>query len=610
MIEIDQQRDTGVARRGAGDPRAWWVGVAVTTAVTLGFFLLFWNRFAGIRSGLGGFGGGMAILQGKMPYRDYFTASPPLFGFTSAMVLKLFGGAVIVTRGFGVFERLVISILVYAWLSRFFTARHSLIASIVTMIASAGDLSDPVSSYNYETIMWVIASGYAASFALDWDNATMRRTRICAFLSGFLAGLSFATKQTMGLGATLCIPFVVSLCLLRMTTIRRAFSFVILFAAGWAAAGGSLLLWLSHLGIVHEFLTDVFLKGPAAKGKNAGEFLSRHLLVALALWIPAAMGIAGMLLSWPALCRSSAGRQERQSDSSRTILFLALLYAGCIALGVLLSYAGAQMMPLTPFAMYFEVAATAALMMFYGWKGLQGHLFPRDAQFCLLATVSFVTAFMASLSFPLFEAMLLPGIGFLIAACLDGFDGLRRFVVYVACGALLATHTCIKLTTPFGFDGFNEPPVFAATQPSTVPELRGLRLPPEIVQFIDGTARIVSEHSTPADTIFTYPEMSIFYPITHRHPPTVSGSHNIDVVNDDFARQEARRLLAGRPAVLIYWRQPEKLLRFDEVLWRGGRRSGQREIIQAMDALASQYRPAAAYTLTPDDIVVNVYTRQ
>ena len=47
-------------------------------------------------------------------------------------------------------------------------------------------------------------------------------------------GLSFATKQTMGLGATLSIPFVVSLCLLRMTTIRRALSFVILFVIVWA----------------------------------------------------------------------------------------------------------------------------------------------------------------------------------------------------------------------------------------------------------------------------------------------------------------------------------------------------------------------------------------
>ena len=55
------------------------IGGVITIAVTLGYFLLFWNRFAGIRSGVGGCdGGGMAVLQGLLPYRDIFTAAPPL----------------------------------------------------------------------------------------------------------------------------------------------------------------------------------------------------------------------------------------------------------------------------------------------------------------------------------------------------------------------------------------------------------------------------------------------------------------------------------------------------------------------------------------------------
>ena len=159
--------------------------------VTLGFFLLFWNRFAGLRSGLGGFGGGMAILQG-MPIG---TISPPHRLF-SVSHRRWRAGVEAVRRCYHCHARVrrfraarhIHS--VYGWLSRFFTARHSPIAAIVTMVASAGDLSEPVSSYNHETIMWAIASGYAASFAVDFDSARVRRVSTCAFLSGLLAGLS------------------------------------------------------------------------------------------------------------------------------------------------------------------------------------------------------------------------------------------------------------------------------------------------------------------------------------------------------------------------------------------------------------------------------------
>jgi hypothetical protein len=606
-----ERTDSTVAPRSVHETRqSFGIGALVAVAVTLGFFLLFWNRFAGIRSGLGGFGGGMALLQGLMPYRDYFTAAPPMFVFTSAAALKLFGGAIAVTRGFGVFERLVIALLVYAWLSRFFAGRHALVAAIVTMIASAGDYADPISSYNHETILWAIASGFAASFALDWDQSSIRRAAVCSAASGLLAGLSFATKQTMGLGATVFIPFVVSLCLLRTAGIRRAAAFAMLFAAGWAVAAGALLLWLSHLGIVHEFFADVFQKGPAAKGANPVDFLARDLLVATALRIPAIMGLIALLLSWPALRRSSAAPQEEHADSTRNILWLGGVCAVCIGAGAAASYVGVISLPsFTAAASYFDLFATLALMIYYAAAWLRAPLSRREAQFCLLATVSFGMAFMVSLSWPIFEAMLLPGIGFLIAACLDGFNGWRRNALYVLCAALLVTGTCLKLNIPFGFSGFGEPPVSTATQASAIPELRGLRLPPAIVQFIDGTARIVEEHSTAADTIFTYPEMGIFYSVTHRHPPTLSGSHNIDVVNDDFAREEAKRLVAGRPAVLIYWREPEAKLFSDDAIWRNGRPSGQHDIIKAMETLASQYQLAATYHIPPGDKLVSIYVR-
>ena len=312
--------------------------------------------------------------------------------------------------------------------------------------------------------------------------------------------------------------------------------------------GSSSAIWLSRLGIVHEFFVDVFMKGPAAKGASPGAFVQRAILVALDQHISATLGIMALVLLWPVLRRSGAARHEREPDTWLTIIKPGLLCAACITAGAIASYRGLtpQLSFTTP-ASYFLLAATLALMLHYAWIWLRGPISAREAQLALLATVSFVMAFMVSLSWPIFEAMLLPGIGFLTVACLDGLNGWRRNALYGFCAALLVTHTCLKLNMPFCFSGFGEPPVSAAVATSTIPELRGLRLPPDIVEFIDGTARIVQGHSTAGDTIFTYPEMGIFYTITHRRFPTVSGSHNIDVVNDAFAHDEAQRLLTSPP---------------------------------------------------------------
>ena len=586
------------------------VGLLIAIIVTLGFFLLFFNRFAGVRSGLGGFGLAHGFVHGALPYRDYFLASSPLYVLTCGAVVSIFGDAIIVTRSFGVFERLVIALLLYAWLRRLFSVRHAMVATVVTMIASAGDFTDPIASYNHESLMWAIGSGFAASFVLD-DESTTGRALIAAMLSGFLAGLSFSTKQTMGLGATVFIPAVVTICLLRLSGIKKAAAFLLSFAIGWALCAGVLLLWLGYLGVIHEFFKDTFVKGPAAKAGNPFDFLRRDVLVGKLLWYDVILGLIPLPLLWGAWRRSGRSGERGQPDTLRTILGLGLMCILTVGLGAILSYAGIPpAKSLAKPSIYLVLFASFALIFPYSWMWLRGTLSHREAQFFLFATVSFVMAFMVSLSYPVFEAMLLPGLGFLIAAALDSLSERGAALIYLTSGVLLFTQTTLKLERPFGFEDWNEAPVRTATDQSTLPELRGLRLPPGMVQFIDGTAAIINDHAGPKDTIFTYPEMGIIYAVTERGAPTQSGSHNIDVVNDAFASEEAKRLLDRPPAVLIYGREDEATLHTRELVWRNGHRAGQRDIIDAVEKLASEYELVRTFKLPGDGRLVNVYVRR
>jgi hypothetical protein len=111
-------------------------------------------------------------------------------------------------------------------------------------------------------------------------------------------------------------------------------------------------------------------------------------------------------------------------------------------------------------------------------------------------------------------------------------------------------------------------------------------------------------------TVFTYPEMGLLYPLSGRFPPTRAGSHNIDVVSDALARQDAKRLLQAPPSVILYGRPTTAELRAEEAIWRNGTPSGQRDMAAALDALVSNYRLVDTFCLTPRDTPMGLYVRR
>jgi hypothetical protein len=611
-----QKIELSRVHKSRGRESARLAGATVTALVTVCFFMTFWNRFLGLRSGDGGFAAGVFFLKGVLPYRDYYAVTPPLFLFRSAAVLAIFGRLPIAIRAFGVFERVVLSLLVYAWLGRFFRIKDATLAALVTIVVSAGDYADPVSSYNHFTIMLAIASGLAASFALD-EGRTGRFLMKTGCLAGLLSQLCFDSKQTIGLGVTAAIPIVVGLCLMRLSGIRKATQFVGGFAAGWLFAAGVLLTLMVHLGILRLFLTQAFIKGPAAKASHPGDFVL-HTMAELKFYYWAAfLAVAVLAMCWGPLRRSeNEERRDCDRDSLRGVLLVLLLGLSTTVVPVVVGFPWKfkvlQRIATTAAAkptIYASLFGSGLLMLYYAVRFLKKNLTRRQSQLALFASIAFTVAFMTSLSFPAFEAMVVPGLALILVVLLNDFEGWRRLAVYAVCGLLLLCETQFKGKCPFGFGGWLEPPVRYATMGSSLPELKGFLLPPETVDFVDSTIRVVREHCGRNDTIFVYPELGFFYGATERMPTTFSGSHNIDVVSDSFAKQEAERLVRARPAVLIYAPVSEDLLRSDEAFWRNGKPSGQRDLIAAVEALAKEYKLVRTFDLSSFGNRVYVFVR-
>jgi hypothetical protein len=215
---------------------------------------------------------------------------------------------------------------------------------------------------------------------------------------------------------------------------------------------------------------------------------------------------------------------------------------------------------------------------------------PHVAQVFLLAWVSLWMTVFSSLSWPLMIIMALPGAPFLAASALNAAPRgwaarLWRPAIGLALLGGMAFFAQAKLRQPFQWSGWREPSVAEATEESALPLLRGLRLSPQTREFVETVAKALQEDSGPADPVFVYPHMPLFYLLADRKPAAFAPVHFFDVCPDYLAREDAARLRANPPAVIVDFRHTEAEIEDAEQIFRSGGRSGQRDIMAAIDDL-------------------------
>jgi hypothetical protein len=324
------------------------------------------------------------------------------------------------------------------------------------------------------------------------------------------------------------------------------------------------------------------------------------------------LAVCGALIAVWLIFRSQHLRSNPEQDIPRWEMPAAAVFSiTSLALGAALSFRHwGKAHASWPLNMIFLTAVAIVFLLIVGtWQLVKRTQSEHQVQIYLFAAVSFNIAFMLSLSYPMFPAMLLPGLGLIVAGSLAGSGRLGQLIVCAIVFLVCVDTVRLKLDKPFGFGSFTDGPVATATVRSDQTKLKGILLPAPTARLVDGVAHIVASNSTPADTIFTYPEMALFYALTDRKWPTQTASHNVDVVNDTMAKQEAARLLQNPPKVIIYLPETEEQLHAQEIVWRDGHRMGQRDIIAAIETLARRYRFAGVYPTTPENQDVYVYVR-
>jgi hypothetical protein len=559
------------------------LGAILAAISTLAFTLLYWNRFLSVSCAAVFFYPAELWLQGKVPYRDFFFIPPPLTLMKSALLIRLFGHTIAVLRIAAVIERVLLSGLVYWWLSRYFRATACFLGTFVAFVLFASDPADALVSYHHDSVFWAVLAGFSACMFLS-----RRRTdaSLAALLSGLFAGLCFLTKQTTGAAITLCIPVVIAF--LETGNLRRGLRFATWFGAGWIVPCGITAGWLLRRHAFNDFVKCVFLSC-VAKGP-AGAVLLRPLLdrPVLVMFVTAAL-----------LAGSRVVKRARVTAVAEPPILLVCVFAAMTASlplawhtaagqGLPPIWAKLALMPLLPAALM----GSLLLLARYGWLARRKDASPLTREIVLIASVAAAIAYALSMSYAYYGPIAVPGLALVVAFAIDrGGPGLRKLLCEsVICFAVLFSQAEAKLQVPGDWMDWPESAVPAAHYRSRLPQLRGLRFAESTGAIVDRLSEAIKANTRPGDTMLVYPYFPIFYSLTGLRHTTYTYSHYSDVAPDAVCLRDAQTLLRNPPTVILRMIRPESSLLRDEQLYRAGGASGVRRIEAALDELSVKYR--------------------
>jgi hypothetical protein len=446
-------------------------------------------------------------------------------------------------------------------------------------------------------------------------------------LAGLLAGLSFLAKQTSGVATVACLGFLLLALLWRRDGKRKAITGFLMFLAGVAVPLAIVGTWLAAKGALAPFIDDAFVKGTASKGPLLQVILRPVIMAAQSPGFRVAvLLVIGCLGVFFWLVRRSPLAEGQTAPGRRLSLQLLLFFLA--ALAALASGAVLSRLFSPPHPHSFLWALPKDFLIFSGEIGclilfiLSARAFfrprftERHSQLLLLSGFGAGLGYALGCSWVDYVPIVLPSLAVLLAYVLDRLGSIPRLrklrmAVMIACLLFITQVSMLRMNKPFDWGGWQEPNVRSATQRFAEPELAGFRGSTESTHFIDRVTQDIVTNSQPGDSIFTYPNLPIFYVLAHRSPATFAYVHYIDVAPDFIDQADAANLLRNPPAVIVYWEQTEAEVRAAEFYFRNGKRSGVRDLIGAIEILKPRYRTLDTFkSRTGDKFVVMAIAAQ
>lgn len=136
--------------------------------------------------------GAQRIVEGQLPYRDFFSFYTPGSFYLTALLFKIFGDSMLVARGALVFFSASFAVITYVLARRICSQAIALLTAI--LVAMTCVPSRFLVLHNWDSMFWTCLAVYSA---VRWLESSAGRW---AFAAGTFASFTFLSEQSKGAG--------------------------------------------------------------------------------------------------------------------------------------------------------------------------------------------------------------------------------------------------------------------------------------------------------------------------------------------------------------------------------------------------------------------------
>lgn len=641
-----------------------WMGAVFIVLISLAFSsLYFFNTFP-ISEGWN-VNYAELFLRGKIPYRDFYYYLPPLSLFLDVLLWKLSFGFLIIYRFWYLVQRIVIYLLLYRLLCRYFSWKYAAISCAIAEVLCTAEVYDLFGDYNQTVSFLGILLAYAAVNFAESEDTRQKLQNL--FLAGVVLGLMFLCKQTIVLAAFI-VYFAALIVYCSINRDKNFIRYIFAAAAGALLPVGCVFVWLAANNALYPFIHQVFLSvgGKGSILRIVAEGISLALLHA-DLWVLALL-VFGMIRL----------RQQSALDSRhlKAILSVMALVASLLLLVKfkLVNYFDALTAnKLT--VVFFVVGMFPAIAVFLFGKRLKHYKLWVKGVFVfwsvlflggVLSSKEVLSAIVEKGLFTLIETVFGTVVFYLqilllvhfvvqrvkIGPSAKGFEGLAmlscagisvayastmaaaggvfaphsmilvtplllsfifshlskdavlrafKYILYGVCMVLITITCAQKALASYAWWGAEAAPIWEKVYSTDVPALKGFTFSKAEQEMYETITALVEENSDEDDLVFGYPYIKIFNILCNRYESTFVPVLWYDVVGDDYVEETLYEVQQNMPDIVI-WKDIPGSLQAHEEAYRNGEPLVQRKLEQFFKEVFS-----TKYQLLGDVNGVQVY---
>ena len=552
------------------------------------------------------------VLEGKIPYRDFFLYLTPLYVWIVSFISAVFGESIFVLRIFGLVISCLITLILYKILRSNFSPASSFAgATLAILYYQTGnayisyDFTQILTLFSLLTILCLIEGGGSllipGNTLRNQANDFKLKPYDYFFLSGLFSSCAFLTKQSNGSFIALFSFFAfMYVVFIKNKECKIKLKLIIFYGSGAVLPLFIVFTYLYLNDAFSPFVQQIFFNAIAAKGSLVmilSGWITGVFTKTLGIQLFEVIRLLGPLyalshiVTWVASKFIPIKFNVSNADSIRELTMLVvfmLLYTIIITLA-------------------WNDNALLRQFTFLPGRHLQNYLIPIVIAWVLIGLI-----LMASdrILLPCYRVststaiLILCTVGLLFGngtsaglSEISGFIAIGWFISWLCdkkffpifgvwaallvCALLAASFTFTKFDRPYSWWGVSEPNSRAANEVTENPILGRLLISKETKERLSDISKLINLYK--GESIFTFPNIPIIYLLSDRWPDTKAIITWFDFLNDEDAISESLRLEENLPQTIVYLQLPEAAWSAHERLFRGGKMMGQRRILQYID---------------------------